>query len=67
MDCVGLESIDHISILITGRGRMIIRIVIVSSLQKKLMAGNFIVTSLLNAVLRMYCVTMQLSGKNLDS
>lgn len=60
MDCVGHDSIDQISILITGRGRMITGIVIVS-LQKKLMTGNFDVTSLLNAVLRMYCVTMQLS------
>jgi hypothetical protein len=60
MNCVDHDSIDRISILITGRGRMIIGIVIVSSLQKKLMTGNFVVTSLLNAVLRIYCVTIQL-------
>jgi len=59
MDCVNHDSVDHISIHITGRGRMIIGIVIVSSLQTKLMAGNFVVTSLLNAMLRMYCVTIQ--------
>jgi hypothetical protein len=60
MDCVEHDSIDHISSIITGRGRMIIRIAIVSFLQKNLMAGNFVVPSLLNAVLRMYCVTIQL-------
>jgi hypothetical protein len=58
MDCLHHDSIDHISILVTGRGRVIKGIVIVSSLEKKLMAGNFVVTSLLNAALRMYNYTV---------